>query len=170
MSDLGLQSGTVKLVEYNNNWPKLYDTEAKLLEDALNIPGDHIQHVGSTSISGMVSKPILDIAVLVDSLDVAERWIDTLAKLDYWYKGIEPDLPDRRFFAKGPRENRTVYLHIVNQKEFDSLIKFRDSLRNDPDLANQYIKLKQELANNHSKDRDKYTRSKNSFISSVLHQ
>ena len=168
MSDLGLKSGTVELVEYNANWPKLYELEAESLRKTLGIDAERIQHVGSTSIPGMLSKPILDIAVLVDSLDTAEEWKGTLAKLDYWYKGIEPDLPDRRFFAKGPREKRTVYLHIVNQREFDSLLKFRDRLRNSPSLTEEYATLKRSLADKHKDNRDIYTRSKNNFIRSVI--
>lgn len=168
MSDLGLKSGTVKLVEYNSNWPKLYELEAENLRETLDIAAERIQHVGSTSIPGLPSKPILDIAILVDSLDMAEEWKDTLAKLDYWYKGIEPDLPDRRFFAKGPREKRTVYLHIVNKREFESLLKFRDRLRDNPSLVKEYATLKRKLAAEHKDNRDIYTRSKNDFIKSVI--
>lgn len=168
MSDLGLKSGTVKLVEYNANWPKLYELEAESLRNTLGIDAVRVQHVGSTSIPGMLSKPILDIAVLVNSLDTAEEWKESLAKLGYWYKGIEPDLPDRRFFAKGPREKRTVYLHIVNQREFDSLLKFRDRMRSSPSLIEEYTTLKRSLADKHKDNRDIYTRSKNDFIRSVI--
>lgn len=169
MSNLGLRSGTVKLVQYNSNWPKLYEDEAARLCKVVGISADRIQHVGSTSIPGMPSKPILDIAILVNSLDeTAESLKDNLANLGYWYKGIEPDLPDRRFFAKGPREKRTVYLHIVNNREFESLIKFRDILRNDPTVAEEYAALKQRLATEHKDNRDIYTRSKNDFITRVI--
>lgn len=168
MSDLGLKSGTVKLVEYNSNWSKLYELEAQNLRETLDIAAERIQHVGSTSIPGLPSKPILDIAILVDSLDTAEEWKDALAKLGYWYKGIEPDLPDRRFFAKGPREKRTVYLHIVNKREFESLLKFRDRLRDNTSLVKEYTTLKRKLAAEHKDNRDIYTRSKNDFIKSVI--
>lgn len=165
---LGLRSGIVKLVEYNSSWPKLYELEADNLCEALKISPERIQHVGSTSIPSMPSKPILDIAILVDSLDTAEDWIEPLAKLGYWYKGIEPDLPDRRFFAKGPREKRTVYVHVVNNREFESLLKFRDRLRDNPKLTKEYATLKQGLATEHENNRDAYTRSKNNFIRSVI--
>lgn len=168
MSDLGLKSGTVELVNYNPNWPKIFEVEKESLRNALGIDAERIEHVGSTSIPGMLSKPILDIAVLVDSLDTAEEWKDTLAKIGYWYKGIEPDLPDRRFFAKGPREKRTVYLHVVNKHEFDSLLKFRDRLRSSLSLVEEYASLKRDLADKHKDNRDIYTRSKNDFIRGVI--
>lgn len=168
MSDLGLASGTVELVEYNSRWPEIYKEESNNLCRVLRISPERIEHVGSTSIPGVLSKPILDIAILVDSLDTAEEWKDPLAKLDYWYKGIEPDLPDRRFFAKGPREKRTVYLHVVNKREFESLLKFRDALRANPSLVKEYVDLKRDLAAKYKDTRDIYTRSKNDFITRVV--
>ena len=139
MSDIGLASGTVKLVDYNDNWPNLFEAEQNILSKALGLDKQGIQHVGSTSIPGMVAKPILDIAVLVNSFDVIDQWKNILDNIGYTYKGIEPDLPDRRFFAKGPKEDRTVYLHVVLPKEFNGLIKFRDSLRKDKKLADRVI-------------------------------
>lgn len=170
MADLGLQRGTVKLDQYNQNWPTIFEAEALTLQRALNIPISNIQHVGSTSIPGMVAKPILDIAILVDSLNVVNNWIVVLEKNGYWYKGLESDMPDRRFFAKGPESSRTVYLHVVNQKEYDSLLKFRDTLRSSPELVKEYSELKQVLAKAHSDDRYSYTYSKGNFIRRVLNR
>lgn len=168
MSDLGLQSNIVKLVDYNPKWPTLYEEEAEQLANTLGVARSHIQHAGSTSIPGMVAKPILDIAILVDSLDVVDAWRKKLQVMGYRFKGIEKFLPDRRFFAKGPRSNRTVYLHIVSQKEYDGLLKFRDALRNDPRLVQEYTALKHKLAINHADSRAEYTLSKNDFIQKVL--
>lgn len=168
MSDLGLKRGTVKLVEYNPKWPTLYEVEAKQLIEVLGISPSNIQHVGSTSIPGLVAKPILDVAVLVDSLEVVDGWRKSLQAIGYQFKGIEKFLPDRRFFAKGPNSNRTVYLHIVNRKEYYGLLKFRDTLRNSPKLVEEYSALKQKLAMTHADNRDKYTLSKNDFIQNVL--
>lgn len=168
MADLGLKSGTVKLVDYNPSWRVLYEAEAEELAKALEIPRSKIQHVGSTSIPGTLAKPILDIAVLVDSLKIVDEWKTPLKKIGYWYKGVEKDLPDRRFFAKGPRSNRTVYLHVVNPREYESLLRFRDTLRGDSQLVHEYSNLKQKLAMAHPGNRDEYTRSKNDFIRRIL--
>ena len=61
---IGFKKGIVKLEPYNVEWGKIYKKEAELL---LNTIGKHvldIQHVGSTSISGLDSKPVIDIAIL----------------------------------------------------------------------------------------------------------
>ncbi len=168
MTHIGLARGTVRLEPYDPAWYTMYASEAQLLRNTLDIPPEHIQHVGSTSIPGMVAKPIIDIAIRVDTLERAEQWEDTLASLGYWYKGLETHMPHRRFFAKGPESKRTVYLHIVDRKEFERLIKFRDFLRANPEAAAEYAELKQRLASDNANNRARYSQLKNDFIQSIL--
>jgi len=168
MVNIGLARGTVKLAAYDALWPQQYNTEAMLIQEITGTPPDSIEHVGSTSIPGMVAKPIIDIAVLVDSLDRAEAWQSKLASIGYWYKGAQPDMPDRRFFAKGPETMRTVYLHLANKDEFERLVRFRDYLISNKSVAAEYAKLKQELAASNADNRASYSKLKNDFIQTVL--
>ena len=168
MENLGLARGAVKLVPHDPVWHELFTAEASVLSQKLGVDVSSIHHVGSTAIPGIVAKPILDIAVSVDSTDIADRWAAHLAEIGYWDKGKEPEMPDRRFFAKGPEDNRTVYLHVVTPKEFDRLIKFRNALQANPELARQYAQLKQKLAAENSSSRAAYTTAKSVFIQSVL--
>lgn len=168
MNDVGLARGTVRLESYNSSWPTIYELESYLIQQIIDLKPDDIQHVGSTSIPGMVAKPIIDIAIRVDSLDIAEKWKNKLESIGYWYKGIQASMPDRRFFAKGHEDSRTAYLHLVNQKEFDKLIKFRDFLITHRHAAMEYATLKQRLAAANENDRANYSRLKNDFIQKVI--
>jgi GrpB-like predicted nucleotidyltransferase (UPF0157 family)/8-oxo-dGTP pyrophosphatase MutT (NUDIX family) len=168
IKEIGLARGMVKLVPYNPIWKNLFKGEAKLLGNTLGIDLDTIQHVGSTSIPGILAKPIIDIAIPVDDLEIAEKWVKPLSEVGYWYKGKQTNMPDRRFFAKGPEDNRTIYLHIVNRNEYNRMIKFRDALIGDVALANEYSNLKKQLTESLSKNREKYTSSKNDFIQKIL--
>lgn len=168
MSELGLARGKVRLEPYSMSWPTLYRAEAKLIQDLIRLKANSIQHVGSTAIPGTPAKPIIDIAVLVDSLDKAEEWKKDLSTLGYWHKGIQPDMPDRRFFAKGPEDKRTVYLHLVNEDEFSRLIKFRDYLIGNDQAAAEYAELKQRLALSNADNRASYSKLKNAFIQNIL--
>lgn len=165
---IGLARGTVRLARYDSSWPALFGAEAKALQASLGINGANIQHVGSTSIPGIVAKPIIDIAILADDLAVVEEWQALLENAGYWYKGPDPAMPDRKFFAKGPEERRTVYLHVVHEQEFKRLLKFRDALRGNESLAYEYSELKKKLAATHSNDRANYSKLKNDFIKDVL--
>jgi GrpB-like predicted nucleotidyltransferase (UPF0157 family) len=168
MSRIGLARGTVKLESHDPEWDKIYQKEETRLGDKLGSEAKDIQHVGSTAIPNLLAKPIIDIAILVDDLDIAEQWVKPLSELGYWYKGKQSDMPDRRFFAKGAESNRTVYLHVVNEAEFNRLIKFRNGLTNDPKLTKKYSELKQSLAKEHASNRELYTKAKAEFIEQVL--
>lgn len=168
MEDIGLARGTVRLEPHNPAWAALFAREADTLKNELGAQARDIQHVGSTAIPALPAKPILDIAILVENLDVAAEWASVLAPLGYWYKGLEPDNPGRRFFARGPDTRRTVYLHVVGQCEFGRLILFRDTLRSDARLVRQYANLKGMLASQYASNREQYTKAKERFIQSVL--
>ncbi len=169
MKSEGLARGTVQLVPYSSQWPLAYAREATAIKEKLGpLNVIDIQHVGSTAIPGILSKPIIDIAIPVSDLTVAERFAPVLAEFGYWYKGRQPDMPNRRFFAKGSENNRTIYLHLANEEEYKNLLKFRDTLRANKQLAEQYSQLKEKLAKDHPTNREKYTKAKDDFIKDVL--
>jgi GrpB-like predicted nucleotidyltransferase (UPF0157 family) len=165
-SSIGLQRGTVVLQSHHSTWNEAFEVEKAQLASVLgNRP---IEHVGSTAIAGLDAKPIIDIAVAVESLAAADKLAQSLAALGYEYKG-EAGTPGRRFFVKGPEAKRTFYLHCgLPDGEFGTLIKFRDTLRARPDRVAQYNELKRALAAKFADDRKAYTRGKADFIQNVL--
>lgn len=65
----GFKRDHVNLVPYNLEWPKLAHTEIDKLKSVFPVSTIiDIQHVGSTAISGLSAKPILDIQIAVQSL------------------------------------------------------------------------------------------------------
>jgi GrpB-like predicted nucleotidyltransferase (UPF0157 family) len=68
--DLGLIRGKVKVVDYNSNWPRLFQEEQEKLRRALGDKVGGIEHVGSTSVPGLASKPIIDMIAAVDNLNI----------------------------------------------------------------------------------------------------
>jgi GrpB-like predicted nucleotidyltransferase (UPF0157 family) len=163
---IGLQRGIVALVSHQSVWGNAFEVEKAQLRTILN--SQPIEHVGSTAIPGLVAKPIIDIAVAVDSLARAEELAQPLAGLGYEYKG-EAGIPGRRFFVKGPEANRTIYLHFgKTDGEFGSLVKFRDTLLRRPGLVVKYNSLKRSLAEKFAGNRKAYTSGKSEFIQRVL--
>jgi GrpB-like predicted nucleotidyltransferase (UPF0157 family) len=55
----------VLLVEYDPEWPKLYQDEAARIRSALGSRTLRIEHCGSTSVPGLAAKPIIDIILEV---------------------------------------------------------------------------------------------------------
>lgn len=163
---IGLKRGTLKLLPYDKHWEKEYLSEAARLESNLENNILRIAHIGSTSIPGIRSKPVIDIAMEVADLSQTRKLLE---KLEYEYLGDRRSDGDH-FFAKGPDENRTHYMHVstIENSQFDKYIRFRDSLRNNKDLAQKYDQLKTDLMNKHKQDRGRYTAAKSNFINEVI--
>jgi GrpB-like predicted nucleotidyltransferase (UPF0157 family) len=156
---------------YDPAWPTRFRIESQLIHVALNDINPVIEHIGSTSVSGLAGKPIIDMLVGVHSLDEFERHSARLAIYGYEYiPEYERVLPDRRFFKRVVRGVRTHHVHVV---EFNGLywkryLKFRDNLRADAWLAARYAELKRRLATRFRYDRDAYTNGKTGFVEAVL--
>lgn len=166
---IGLEKKKVVLFSYNPKWQDLYKKEEKLLRSVIGKYIKDIQHIGSTSISKVKSKPIIDIVIGVDSLKIGEKCIKPLEKLGYEYKH-NAGIRGRHFFEKGTGKNITHYLHIekINEKLWKNHIFFRDYLISHREAVGEYNKLKERLAKRYKDDRDLYTAKKNYFIQKIL--
>lgn len=166
---IGVARGKVKICPYTVEWKEEYEKEEKLLLNLIGPYAMDIQHVGSTSIEGLASKPIIDIALGVKSLDDVEAFKDKLEKMGYSCRsaaGVE----GRILFAKGSEDLRTHYLHIeiINDDLWKNHIYFRDYLRTHSNVIKEYSNLKHDLFIKYPEDRYSYTAAKNEFISAVL--
>ncbi len=166
---IGLQRKKVKLLSYNKKWKELYEKEEKLLRSVLGSYIKDIQHVGSTSMPEAEAKPIIDIAVGVESLKIGEKCIKLLEKLGYEYKH-DTNIKERHFFTKGSEKNRTHYLSVekINGKTWKNHVLFRDYLRKHKEALREYNELKKRLAKKYKNNRDAYTLEKGSFIQKIL--
>lgn len=132
-----------------------------------------IEHVGSTSVTGLAAKPIIDVTVGLVSLDVAERRIPALEAIGYRYvPEYERELPDRRYFRRPANHPRTHHLHCVIEGGafWNRHLAFRDRLRADSRAAGAYGALKLELAERHGTDRRGYAEAKSPFIEAILRE
>lgn len=167
---IGLEAGTVKIVPYNPVWERLFVAERERIAAAIGHHALAIEHVGSTAVPGLAAKPILDIAIGVESLDHVPACVAPLAGLGYEYKG-ENGLPERHYFTRGlPHRTHHLHMVVVGGYQWSTLIPFRDHLRRNPDAVAQYQQLKEELAARFPHDRMAYTEGKAEFIQSVLRQ
>lgn len=166
---IGLASHKVKLLPHNPQWVDLYKDEEKIICSAIGKHIKSIQHVGSTSIRGVNSKPIIDIAIGVESLKDAEGCIEAMKKLGYDYK-YYAGVRGRRFFAKGTKSNRTFYVHMepINGRVWKNHTLFRDYLRKHKESIEEYNEIKKLLAREYKNDCQTYTIMKDPFIKKIL--
>ncbi|EMA01492.1 GrpB family protein [Haloferax denitrificans] len=168
---LGLARGTVELVAHDPRWREAYEREVERLRPRLCATAENgvrFEHVGSTAVPGLAAKPIVDLLVLVSDRDDAGDIARTLGAAGYEER--PDDVPDRRFFVRGPPDRRTHYLSLteVGSDCHREQVAFRDALRADDDLAAEYERRKRRLAEAHPDERSQYTAAKSSFVESVL--
>jgi GrpB-like predicted nucleotidyltransferase (UPF0157 family) len=158
----------VRVVPHDSRWASRFEEEAEQLRAVIGpwITGG-IHHVGSTAVRGLDAKPIIDIAVGVESLDVSRACIDLLGEIQYLYAPYLADV--MHWFCKPDPAKRTHHLHLIptGSARFTDELAFRDYLRAHPDRAAEYAALKHRLAAEHAEDREAYTDAKAGFVGAV---
>jgi len=168
-----LAEDNIIIEPYNPAWPKLAEAEIKGIKTISNqLPHISIEHLGSTSVPELSSKPIIDIFITLASVKEANLWIKPLETLGYVFWRENPDTTQLRFFKGMPPfgMQRTHHIHIVDASNntVEHRILFRDILRNDQKIRLEYESLKLKLSQSHSIDREAYTDMKGEFIKKVL--
>ena len=155
--------------EYSPTWQTLFDEEflhlSEVLDDVV------IEHIGSTSVKGLAAKPIIDIMIGVSSLENAHQYIATICSLGYLYiPEYEIEMPERRYFKKITIDDKhTHHIHLVEKDSafWERHLYFRDRLRSDEMLRDNYAAVKYKLAEEFRDDRDGYTNAKTTFIMGI---
>jgi len=161
----------VVIVDYDPEWPLLYEQEKARLLRVIGRWVVAIEQVGSTAVPGLGAKPIIDVMVAVRRLADAEKCIEPLQSIGYEYVPRGEDfIPERRYFHKGPPEARTHHLHMVERTSdfWERHLLFRDYLRTHPKTAQEYEQLKRELAARYGSDRLCYNDAKTPYIEAVV--
>lgn len=166
---MALKRGIVELEEYKPAWKEEYNTEKELLESVLKDRIIEIHHIGSTSIVGLKSKPVIDILLVINSLSTISEIEELLKKYDYQNRG-QQGVSDRYFFAKGSEDARTHYIHFTEPKSetYYNQIYFKKYLEDHPEYIDKYSKLKEELTEKYADERAKYTQGKSDFIKNIM--
>lgn len=126
----------VRLLPHSEEWKKEYEKTKDEIEKVLGDNIIDIQHVGSTSIKGICAKPILDVAVMIETLEA--NHIESMKSLGYDFCGSRNETNTYFLFVlRGENEISLRYIHfyIKGEKEFNQLVGFRDYLNMYPDWA-----------------------------------
>ncbi|MCF7834133.1 MAG: GrpB family protein [Candidatus Pacebacteria bacterium] len=174
---LGLRKGFVKIEKYNPLWQKEFDKEKKNLKKIFGDVSLSIEHVGSTSVVGLSAKPIIDIAIGVDSLkDIAQVKEKILKFSHYSIKenNADGEILMRRGVPIKLGEDKpnfiTHFIHImeIDSRKYKETLIYRDYLRKNKEVLKEYDNLKKKLAIKYQKERKSYTKAKDEYIKSIL--
>ena len=141
--------GPVLLAEPDPDWAA---TGARLAAEVRASVGQVamlVEHVGSTSVPGLVAKPVIDLVLAVPDPTDEVSYVEPLAVLGYALRHREPDWQEHRLLKPlDPAAAPQVNLHVfrIGSVEIDRMLAFRDHLRTDADDLALYRRTKQGLA------------------------
>jgi GrpB-like predicted nucleotidyltransferase (UPF0157 family) len=162
LSASGQRDARIEIVDYDPAWPVRFAEELDRLAPLL--PDAEIHHFGSTAVPGLAAKPVIDIIALVGDLDEPIQALIDQAGYQYPL-AYNATLERQRWLCRPSAEHRTHHLHLALDREVvDRRLRFRDRLREDGALREQYAALKRDLAIRNRTDRATYTEAKSSFI------
>lgn len=157
------------LSDHRAIWRDWAKDEIALLSDIFYAFHPKISHIGSTAISGIMAKPIIDILVEVeDGLDygLIKDILESEGYLCMSYS--ESRITFNKGYTPSGYADKVFHIHVHRYGDNDEII-FRNYLLSHPDKAKEYEDLKLSLLPKFRYDRDGYTEAKTEFIRNVIH-
>jgi len=158
---------TITLVPYDPSWPATYERLAALIREALGDKVLLVEHVGSTSVPGLMAKPIIDILLAVaDSADEA-AYVPQLGRRGFVLRIREPNWHEHRMLRTPIAEG---HLHVFTMacEEIERMLRFRDWLRAHPEDRAQYEAEKRKLAAQTWTYLQNYADAKSAVVEGIL--
>lgn len=155
------------LVESDPTWPRRFEVEKRSIEAALGPRVRAVEHVGSTSVAGLVAKAIIDICVAVDDSSDEASYVPDLARAGYELRVREPDWHEHRMLRTRTRD---VHVHVftVGSSEIARLVAFRDWLRHEDADRELYASTKRLLAREDWPTMQHYADAKSEVVEAIL--
>ena len=157
----------IQIVDYDPEWPRLYEREAERVQSALGDRALLIEHVGSTSVPGLAAKPKIDMLLVVANSADESAYIPDIEAAGYVLRIREPDWYEHRMF-KGPDTDINLHIFSSGCREIDRMLLFRDWLRSNESDRRLYERTKRELARNNWKYMQNYADAKTTVVEEIL--
>lgn len=159
--------GSIQIIDYDPQWPRLFEREAERIQATLGHRILLIEHVGSTSVPGLAAKPRIDLLLVVaDSADES-AYVPAMEAAGYVLQIREPDWYEHRMF-KGPDTDINLHVFSPGAPEIDRMLLFRNWLRNNASDRRLYEHTKRELARLDWKYMQNYADAKTAMVEEIL--
>lgn len=153
----------ITLVDYDPAWPARFESWRSRIAGALGPVAVRVEHIGSTSVPGLMAKPIVDIQVSVGDVADESRYVPQIEAIGMQLRSRDHVHRFFRPFAGLPRD---VHVHVcASGSEWERRhLLFRDYLRSSPEAQARYLAQKREAARLWSDDGWAYTDAKDAVI------
>jgi GrpB-like predicted nucleotidyltransferase (UPF0157 family) len=154
-------------VDYDPQWPELFMREADGIRAALGCRALRIEHIGSTSVPGLATKPVIDMLLVVTDSADEEMYVPALEATGYVLRIRETNWYEHRMF-RGPDTKTNLHAFSFGCQEINSLLIFRDRLRTNAADRNLYARTKRALAKQEWKYVQNYADAKSVVIEKII--
>ncbi len=170
MENAGLKKGYLELQDYREDYKEIYEKEKQNLLDIYKDRIYQIDHVGSTSIIGIKSKPIIDILIQTNDLDDFKKYTEANVESETYTVKKEPTMGGDYLIRKEEDGKVKAFIHVYKTGDMNGItsIMFRDYINNHEDEKQRYEDLKMELYKKFKNDRHAYVYGKDEYIKGVI--
>lgn len=160
-------SGRILIVDYDPQWPGVFEREADRIRAVLGRRALRIEHTGSTSVPGLVAKPVIDVLLVVTDSGDEDTYLPALEAAGYLLRIRETNWHEHRMF-KGPDAEINLHAFSFGCPEIDRMLMFRDWLRSNATDRDLYARTKRALANQEWKYVQNYADAKTIVIEEII--
>jgi len=155
----------IALVAHNDQWNEIYDEMESYLKIILSeYPVERISHIGSTAISGIWAKDIVDVLIEVSKDSDMQTIAEVMEKNGFIRMSAEAGrISLNRGYTKNGFADKVFHVHLAFVGDHDELY-FRDYLNEHTQIAREYEALKLQLWKQFEHNRDAYTEAKAEFV------
>lgn len=135
----------VVIHQYNPRYPQWYAEERGRIGERLMTRVVGMEPIGSTAVPKLSGRPTIDIMVGVRAMKWAGRCAPFLQELGYWRVAEMQDEVHYRRIVRPNELQFDLYLCEYGGTPWQCHLRFRDTLRTNPDVAQAYHQLKHRL-------------------------
>ena len=154
----------VILESYEPAWVELAAAWSARIREACGDAVVEVHHIGSTSVPGLLAKPIIDLMPGLRSFEAGLEIVEVMNVLGFEARG-EFGIPRRHYFD---RDDVHVHAFVPGEGQWQAHLDFRDYLRAHEDARAEYAALKRQLQQRFRFEREQYADAKSDFIASIL--
>jgi GrpB-like predicted nucleotidyltransferase (UPF0157 family) len=165
-----LEYGSVRLVRARASWARIGTQLAADVASTLPECAVAVEHVGSTAVPGLLAKPIIDLAIGVQSGTRVESLIEPMQAAGWIYRGDAGDAGGWVFVLEDEPWHRVAHAHGVEHDgvAWRRYLAFRGLLRSSTDARRAYEQAKVRLAEEYASDARRYTDGKTETVEGLL--
>ncbi|HEU0080524.1 MAG TPA: GrpB family protein [Candidatus Paceibacterota bacterium] len=160
-----------ELQEYDPKWKETFLSTAEKIRPLFGDSVIAIEHIGSTSVEGMVAKPQVDILVVVKDLDLVPLRYDSIRSAGFTPRGREYVGNGDEYITQDSADGkRIVSIHVLQEgwSQIADYRALREYLKTHPEDRELYIRTKRDLYSKHKDDFHSYDSGKTQMISFLV--